>query len=64
MDVILDPVGGDVKDQSIDGLKTWSNAKYVSLVMPLLPDTDKYGIPGGLLQSATSLGGNLLQVCW
>lgn len=60
-DVILDPLGGETPSFSVDLLKSWTNAKYVSLVMPLLPSTDKYGIPGGLIQSATDLSFNVLK---
>ena len=60
--MILDPLGGETPSFSVDLLKSWTNAKYVSLVMPLLPSTDKYGIPGGLIQSATDLSFNVLKV--
>ena len=61
-DLILDPLGGETPSFSIDLLKSWTNAKYITLVMPLLPSTDKYGIPGGLIQSATDLSFNVLKV--
>ena len=60
--MILDPLGGQTPSFSVNFLKSWMNAKYVSLVMPLLPSTDKFGIPGGLIQSATDLGFNALKV--
>ena len=63
-DAILDPLGGETPTFSIDLLKSWMNAKYISLVMPLLPSTDRFGIPGGLIQSATDLSFNVLKVCW
>ena len=61
-DLILDTVGGDTPHYSLDLLKTWRNSKYVSIVSPLLSNTDSLGVPGGLLKSIGSLGSHLLKV--
>lgn len=51
IDIVLDPLGGKTPSFTLDGMKSWTGAKYVSLVMPVLPATDKLGLIGGLAQS-------------
>ncbi|KAK3597300.1 hypothetical protein CHS0354_010931 [Potamilus streckersoni] len=60
-DVVLDPLGGKIPSFSVDLLKGWRNSKYVSLVTPVLSSTDKFGIPLGLLTTATNFGTNIIR---
>lgn len=43
-------------------LKPWSGAKYVTLVTPLLHDTDSLGLLNGTFQAGLSLHNTALQV--
>ncbi|XP_045196700.2 reticulon-4-interacting protein 1 homolog, mitochondrial-like [Mercenaria mercenaria] len=55
VDVVLDPLGGETPSFTLDVLRSWTGAKYVSLVMPVLPAMDKLGLIGGLAQSVADL---------
>lgn len=61
-DVILDGVGGDTEQWAMGLLKPWSGAKYVTLVTPLLDDTDSLGLLSGTFQAGLSLHNTAFQV--
>uniref|UniRef100_A0A3P9M9V1 NAD(P)H oxidoreductase RTN4IP1, mitochondrial n=1 Tax=Oryzias latipes TaxID=8090 RepID=A0A3P9M9V1_ORYLA len=54
-DVILDNVGGDTEQWAMGLLKPWSGAKYVTLVSPLLLNTDSMGLVDGTFQAGCAL---------
>lgn len=54
-DVILDGVGGDMDQWAMGLLKPWSGAKYVTLVTPLLLNTDSMGLLDGMFHAGFSL---------
>lgn len=54
-DVILDNVGGDTDKWATKLLKPWSGAKYVTLVSPLLLNTDSMGLLDGTFQAGFTL---------
>ncbi|KAM6906568.1 reticulon-4-interacting protein 1 homolog, mitochondrial-like [Lycodopsis pacificus] len=54
-DVILDNVGGETEQWAMGLLKPWSGAKYVTLVTPLLLNTDSLGLLDGMFQAGFSL---------
>lgn len=60
-DVILDNVGGETEQWAMGLLKPWSGAKYVTLVTPLLLNTDSLGLMGGILQAGCSLHSKVIQ---
>lgn len=60
--MILDGVGGETEQWAVGLLKPWSGAKYVTLVTPLLHDTDSLGLLGGAFQAGLSLHNTALQV--
>ncbi|XP_056150233.1 reticulon-4-interacting protein 1 homolog, mitochondrial-like [Lampris incognitus] len=60
-DVILDSVGGDTEQWALGLLKPWSGAKYVTLVTPLLLNTDSMGLLDGALRSGFTLHNKLIQ---
>ncbi|GFQ93190.1 reticulon-4-interacting protein 1, mitochondrial [Trichonephila clavata] len=51
-DVILDNVGGEYPDLTINLLKKWQNSRYITTVSPLLKNADDRGIVIGTLTSA------------
>ncbi|XP_041352082.1 reticulon-4-interacting protein 1, mitochondrial-like isoform X2 [Gigantopelta aegis] len=59
-DFVFDTLGGDASVYA-DILKKWGNATYVSIKPPLLLNTDKLGLVGGVLKTVGSLGCNALQ---
>lgn len=61
-DVILDCVGGETDQWALGLLKPWSGAKYVTLVTPLLQDTDSLGLLKGMFQAGFSLHNTAFQV--
>lgn len=61
-DVVLDSVGGDTEQWAMGLLKPWSGAKYVTLVTPLLNDTDSLGLLNGTFQAGLSLHNTAFQV--
>lgn len=61
-DVILDGVGGETEQWALGLLKPWSGAKYVTLVTPLLQDTDSLGWLSGIFQAGFSLHNTAFQV--
>nr|XP_040016382.1 reticulon-4-interacting protein 1 homolog, mitochondrial-like isoform X1 [Gasterosteus aculeatus aculeatus] len=60
-DVILDNVGGETEEWATGLLKPWSGAKYVTLVSPLLLQTDSMGLLDGMLQAGLSLHNKAMQ---
>ncbi|XP_034755558.1 reticulon-4-interacting protein 1 homolog, mitochondrial-like isoform X1 [Etheostoma cragini] len=60
-DVILDGVGGETEQWTMGLLKPWSGAKYVTLVTPLLSNTDTMGLPGGMFQTGFALHSKAIQ---
>uniref|UniRef100_A0A1A8HBB8 NAD(P)H oxidoreductase RTN4IP1, mitochondrial n=1 Tax=Nothobranchius korthausae TaxID=1143690 RepID=A0A1A8HBB8_9TELE len=60
-DVILDNVGGDTEQWATSLLKPWSGAKYVTLVSPLLLNTDSMGLLDGTLQAVLTLHNTAFQ---
>lgn len=61
-DVIIDCVGGDTEQWAMDLLKPWSGAKYVTLVTPLLLNTDSMGLMDGTLKAVFTLQSKVIQV--
>ena len=61
-DVILDGVGRETEHWALGLLKPWSGAKYVTLVTPLLQDTDSLGLLSGTFQAGFSLHNTAFQV--
>ncbi|XP_038134609.1 reticulon-4-interacting protein 1 homolog, mitochondrial-like [Cyprinodon tularosa] len=60
-DVILDNVGGDTEERAMGLLKPWSGAKYVTLVSPLLLNTDSMGLLDGTLHAGLTLHNKAFQ---
>ncbi|XP_056872327.1 reticulon-4-interacting protein 1 homolog, mitochondrial-like isoform X1 [Takifugu flavidus] len=60
-DVVLDSVGGDTEQWAMGLLKPWSGAKYVTLVTPLLHDTDSLGLLNGTFHAGLSLHNTAFQ---
>lgn len=61
-DVVLDGVGGETEQWAMGLLKPWSGAKYVTLVTPLLHNTDSMGLLNGTFQAGLSLQSTAFQV--
>lgn len=61
VDVVLDPLGGEMPSFSLDMLKSWSGAKYITLVSPLMSNMDKLGLVGGLMKSAADFNCNVIK---
>lgn len=61
-DVVLDNVGGDTEQQVMGLLKPWSGAKYVTLVTPLLFNTDSMGLLDGMFHAGFTLQSKAIQV--
>jgi len=57
---VLDAVGDEVIQSTMNHLKPYS--KYVTIVMPILPATDDYGLFGGLAKSALDFNYNYAKV--
>ncbi|XP_045916007.1 reticulon-4-interacting protein 1 homolog, mitochondrial-like [Micropterus dolomieu] len=60
-DVILDSVGGDSEQWAMGMLKPWSGAKYVTLVTPLLLNTDSMGLLDGTFHTGVILQSKAIQ---
>lgn len=60
LDFVLDAVGDQTIQSTMTHLKPFS--KYVSIVMPILPATDNYGLVGGLAKSALDFNYNYAKV--
>ncbi|XP_077567619.1 NAD(P)H oxidoreductase RTN4IP1, mitochondrial-like [Stigmatopora nigra] len=60
-DVVLDCVGGDTEEWVVGLLKPWSGAKYVTLVSPLLFQTDSRGLLDGFLHAGSTLSTKVIQ---
>ncbi|KAM9339014.1 reticulon-4-interacting protein 1 homolog, mitochondrial-like [Symphorus nematophorus] len=60
-DVILDSVGGETEQLAMGLLKPWSGAKYVTLVTPLLLNTDSMGVLEGTFNAVITLKSKLIQ---
>lgn len=61
-DVILDNTGADTEQWAMSLLKPWSGAKYVTLVTPLLLNTDSMGLLDGTFHSGITLNTKAIQV--
>lgn len=51
-DVILDCVDTELSQWSDNTMGIWRNSVHVSVVSPMLSDTDRYGLPMGLASTA------------
>lgn len=60
-DFILDNVGGDTEKWVLQHLKTWSGAKYVTLVTPFLLNTDRLGVADGMMQTGATIASKALK---
>ncbi|KAK2856140.1 hypothetical protein Q5P01_004875 [Channa striata] len=60
-DVILDNIGEDTEEWAMGLLKPWSGSKYVTLVTPLLLNTDSMGLLEGTLNAGCSLQTKAIQ---
>ncbi|XP_043920863.1 reticulon-4-interacting protein 1, mitochondrial [Protopterus annectens] len=60
-DFILDNVGGDTEKWVTQRLKTWSGAKYVTLVTPFLLNTDRLGVADGMMQTGATIASKALK---
>lgn len=60
-DVILDNVGGETEEWALSLLKPWSGSKYVTLVTPLLSNTDHMGLVSGAVQTGCTLHNKAIQ---
>ncbi|KAL7387835.1 hypothetical protein ABVT39_002269 [Epinephelus coioides] len=60
-DVILDNVGGETEEWAVGLLKPWSGAKYVTLVTPLLLNTDSMGLLDGAFHAGLTLQSKAMQ---
>uniref|UniRef100_A0A8C4NPB0 NAD(P)H oxidoreductase RTN4IP1, mitochondrial n=1 Tax=Dicentrarchus labrax TaxID=13489 RepID=A0A8C4NPB0_DICLA len=60
-DVILDSVGGETEQWAMTMLKPWSGAKYVTLVTPLLLNTDSMGLLDGAFHAGFTLQSKAIQ---
>ncbi|XP_046585520.1 LOW QUALITY PROTEIN: reticulon-4-interacting protein 1 homolog, mitochondrial-like [Haliotis rubra] len=54
-DLVLDTLGGETPNFSFDLLTKYRNAKYVSIVTPLLRNADSYGLVKGSVKTAVDL---------
>lgn len=61
-DVILDSVGGETEEWVMGKLKPWSGAKYVTLITPLLHNTDSLGLLDGAFRAVFTLNSKVTQV--
>lgn len=57
---MLDAVGDETIQSAMSHMKPYS--KFVTIVMPLLPATDSYGVVGGLAKSALDFNYKYAQV--
>ncbi|XP_042246473.1 reticulon-4-interacting protein 1 homolog, mitochondrial-like [Thunnus maccoyii] len=60
-DVIIDCVGGDTERWAMGLLKPWSGAKYITLVTPLLLNTDSMGLLNGTFNAVFTLHSKAVQ---
>lgn len=60
-DVILDNVGGETEEWAVGLLKPWSGAKYITLVTPLLLNTDSMGLLDGAFHTGLTLQSKAMQ---
>lgn len=60
--MILDGVGGETEQWAMGMLKLWSGAKYVTLVTPLLLNTDSMGLLHGIFHAGFTLHSKAIQV--
>ncbi|XP_046365433.2 reticulon-4-interacting protein 1 homolog, mitochondrial-like [Haliotis rufescens] len=54
-DVVLDTLGGETPNFSLDLLTKYKNAKYISLVTPFLRNADAYGLVKGSVKTAVDI---------
>ncbi|XP_067402647.1 reticulon-4-interacting protein 1, mitochondrial [Emydura macquarii macquarii] len=55
-DFILDNIGGSTENWSLNFLKKWSGATYVTLITPFLLNVDRLGVADGMLQTGVTVG--------
>lgn len=60
--MIIDCVGGDTERWAMGLLKPWSGAKYITLVTPLLLNTDSMGLLNGTFNAVFTLHSKAVQV--
>lgn len=60
--MIIDCVGGDTEQWAMGLLKPWSGSKYVTLVTPLLHNTDSLGLLDGTCNAVFALQSKAIQV--
>ncbi|XP_077977287.1 NAD(P)H oxidoreductase RTN4IP1, mitochondrial-like [Glandiceps talaboti] len=60
-DMVVDTLGGTTQQHSMEILKKWSNANYVTVVSSLLKDTDQYGLVPGLASAGLSMATNTIK---
>uniref|UniRef100_A0A665UYP3 Reticulon-4-interacting protein 1 homolog, mitochondrial-like n=1 Tax=Echeneis naucrates TaxID=173247 RepID=A0A665UYP3_ECHNA len=60
-DLILDNIGGDTEQQAMGLLKPWAGAKYITLVTPLLLNTDSMGLLDGAVNAGFTLHTKAIQ---
>lgn len=60
--MIIDCVGGDTELWAMGLLKPWAGAKYVTLVTPLLHNTDSMGLLDGTFNAVFNLQSKAIQV--
>ncbi|XP_023690470.1 reticulon-4-interacting protein 1 homolog, mitochondrial isoform X1 [Paramormyrops kingsleyae] len=54
-DLILDNVGGGTEKWALDLLRSWSGAKYITMVTPFLRNTDALGIADGMMRTGVTV---------
>ena len=62
-DFILDTLGRKAESFNLGLLASQKNAKYVTIVTPLLSNADNHGLLIGGIKSAMKLGTHFLEVC-
>ncbi|CAG5134352.1 unnamed protein product [Candidula unifasciata] len=60
-DYILDNLGGENTDNALPFLKSWQKSQLITLLHPLLGNSDRLGVVPGLLRSAVSAGVDTLK---
>jgi len=60
-DVILDPFGGEIREQYASLLSKWKGSMFVTLAPPVLGDTDKLGASLGLVSAGQNFASTAVQ---
>ena len=63
-DVILDSFGKKKTGYSMNCLKPYRNAKYVTIKHPFLKNFDNYGVPGGAVKSVVDAACDTIKVVY